>query len=159
MGVLRAKSSGFGFCAPLFGATASGGTVVVEVREEDADVGSAALGHRQDQARPRRRARLVAGILQVDQVREFGGDDHVECAVAVDVGDGRILGGGGIGALGQRHVVPPMGIGTGEGDPHVPLGRTGVLGVGLVHGDDVLEAVAVEVAHHEAVATGEWDAA
>ena len=91
-------------------------------------------------------------------MREFGRDDHIECAVAVDVGDGCILGRGGIGTLGERHVVPAFGIRAAEGDAHVPLGRTGVLGVGLVHGNDVLDAVAVQIAHHQAVATGERDA-
>lgn len=90
---------------------------------------------------------------------DLTGVNHVECTIAVHVGNGRVFRRGRIGPLGERYVVPVPGIGAGESDTHVPLGRAGILGVGLMHGDDVLEAVAVEVAHHQAVAAGERDAA
>ena len=128
-GRLAGEVVGAGVLRALVRCHGLGCAVVVEIGEEHADVGSAALGHRQDQALPTCRAWLVAGILQVDQVREFGCDDHIGRAVAVDVGDGRVFGGRRIGTLGERHVVPAPRIICGEGDPHMPVGRAGVLRV------------------------------
>ena len=97
-------------------------------------------------------------------MRELRRHHDVEVSVAVDVGDGGVLGRRRVRSLGDGDVRPPVGVRGAEGDSHVALGVRHVVGVRharvvlavrLVHRHDVLVAVVVEVGHHEAVAAAQ----
>ena len=140
--------------------------VAVEVAGEHPDVGAAVLRHRRDHPWPfaapqggRRLFRGGAGVLEVDEVGQLAGGHDVEIAVAVEVGDGDVLGGRGLVPLGEGCQMPHGGVGAAEGEPDVALADVAVLGVRLVDGDDVDVAVAVEVGHLESVTAADRHAA
>ena len=126
--------------------------VAVEVGEKDAQPGTPPLGSRQDQVRPSALPRDRAGILEIDEMREFRCHHHIGPPIAVHVANGCILRCSGKRSLGQRHVVPFMRAGAAESDAHVPVGLAVVAGVGFMHGDDILMSVAVKISHHQSVA-------
>ncbi len=153
-------------CA-LVGGGHLGHTVAVEVGEEHANVGTAPLGHRKDQPWPVGGAGVGTRILQIDEVRQFRGHHHIEISVAVHVGDGGVLRGRCVGAFGERGVDPAVGVAGTERDAHVALGvrdevRVGhagvVFAVRLVHRDDVLVAIIVDVRHDQAIAAAQGEA-
>ena len=133
--------------------------VAIKVCQEDADVGAAVARLRQDEARPCGGAGMFAWVLEVDEVRELGGHHDVQMAIAVHVSQSRILRCRGLGALGQGDVRPNMRAGRAEGDAHMAIGLPVVGDVRFMHGHDVLEPVAVEVSHLQAVAAAEVHAA
>ena len=140
-------------------------TVAVEVAGEHADVRAPILRDRRNHPRPvaatqggGRLFRLGAGVLEVDQVGQLAGGNDVQIAVAVEVGDGDILGSGGLRPLGEGRQNPGVGVAGAEGEPDVTRPFVAVLGIRLVDGDDVEVAVAVEIGHLESVAAADRDA-
>ena len=96
--------------------------VTVEVGEEDADTGTASLGHRKNETWPSRGADADTGVLKIDEMRQLRGNDHIEVPITVDIGDGGILRGGRVGAFGNRDVGPDVRVCRAEGHAHVTFG-------------------------------------
>ena len=86
---------------------------------------------------------------------QLAGGDDVEIAVAVEVGDGDVLGGRGFVSLGEGREMPGGRVGAAEGQADVALADVAVLGIRFVDGDDVEIAVTIEVGHLESVAAAD----
>ena len=129
--------------------------VAVQIRQEHADERAAIARVARDQAVPARRSHRAAGVLEINEVRELARDDDVRKAVAVDVADRDVFGRTCLGPFREGHERPDGRVGAAEGDADVPFGRAVVDVVGLVHGNDVREAVAVEIGDDEAVAAAQ----
>ena len=110
-------------------------SITIEISEEDANIGSASLGHGKNQTRPGRGAGAGTRILQINEMRQFRRHHHIEIPIAIHVGDGRILWGRRVGTFGEGDVGPAVRVRATEGNTYmafsvrnvVRIKRTGVI--------------------------------
>ena len=136
-----------------------GTSIRIEVAQEDPDVRPAVVRDGRDHAFPALGPARRAGVLEVDEVREFAGNDHVGIAVAVHVADGHVFRRAGLLALGERVEIPDVRVRRPVGDPDMAVRHAVVGDVRFVDGDDVEVAVTVEIRHLQAIAAPDGDAA
>ena len=99
-------------------------------------------------------------------MRLFCGNHHIEEPIAVHVGDGGILGGRRVGALGNGDVGPVVGVRGTEGNAHVAFSvrhvvwvRHGgvIFAIRFMHRDDVFVPIVVDVSHDQAIAATQFE--
>ena len=152
----------------LIGRDRLGLAVTIQVRKEDSNKRPSVQTDGEDEPIPPRRSCVIATrVLEIDEVRQFAGDDDVRVAVAIDVGDIGVLGCCCLTSFRESREGPLIGVFRAERQPDIPVSDVVVLSlvafsrgrVGLMNRDDVHDPVAVEVTARQAVAPIDGDAA